>query len=128
MAKTKGAGVAKIVNPKDLEAMAAAGMTPIEIAKYYGLTRQGMVKVIERNPELQESFSNGLHIVLLKCVRCLIDKVEKGSSFEAIYLLNNRFKWMEEKYRKEEKTTDHPVVQIYLPDNNRNPVIEEVIE
>lgn len=120
MSKTKGCGVATIVNPVDLEAMAAAGMTPAQIATYYNLTRQGMVKLISGNAELKEAFHNGLQHVLVKCVRVLMDKLEKGDTFSAIYLLNNRFGWCEEKYRKEKETIDMPKVTIYLPDNGRD--------
>lgn len=120
MSKTKGCGVASIVNPVDLEAMATAGMTPAQIATYYNLSRQGMVKLISSNAELKEAFHNGLQHVLVKCVRVLMDKLEKGDTFAAIYLLNNRFGWCEEKYRKEKETIDMPNVTIYLPDNGRD--------
>ncbi len=126
--KTKGCGTAMVVNPVDLEAMATAGMTPAEIARYYGLTRQGMVDVVNRNPELKEAFHNGLHHVLVKCVRVLMDKLDKGDTFAAIYLLNNKFGWCEEKYKKEKEVIDAPRVMIYLPENNRDRNDETVIE
>lgn len=126
--KTKGCGTAMIVNPVDLEAMATAGMTPAEIAKYYGLTRQGMNDVVNSNPELKEAFHNGLNHVLVKCVRVLMNKLEQNDTFAAVYLLNNRFKWMEEKYRKEKEVVDAPRVMIYLPENNRDRNDETVIE
>lgn len=128
MSKTKGCGTAQIVNPVDLQAMAAAGMTPAQIANYYNLTRQGMVKVVNDNPELKEAFHNGLDHVLVKCVRVLMDKLDKGDTFAAIYLLNNRFGWCEEKYRKEKEVIDMPQITVYLPDNQRNRNDETVIE
>lgn len=127
--KTKGCGTAMVVNPVDLEAMATAGMTPAEIGRYYGLTKQGMVRVVNNNPELKEAFHNGLNHVLVKCVRVLVDKLEKGDTFAAIYLLNNRFKWCEERFRKEKEVTDQPRVMIYLPENFRDsPDNETIIE
>lgn len=128
MSKTKGCGTAMVVNPVDLEAMATAGMTPADIAKYYGLTRQGMIDVVKRNPELKEAFHNGLHHVLVKCVRVLMNKLEQGDTFAAIYLLNNRFGWCEERYKKEKEVIDAPRVMIYLPENGRDRNDETVIE
>ena len=128
MSKTKGCGTATIVNQTDLEAMATAGMTPAQIAAYYNLTRQGMVKVINDNPELKEAFHNGLHHVLVKCVRVLMNKLEQGDTFAAIYLLNNRFGWCEEKYKKEKEVIDMPKVSVFLPDNERGRNDETVIE
>ena len=129
MSKTKGCGTAQIVNVEDLQAMATAGMTPAEIARYFGLTRQGLAAMVNQNPELKEAFSNGLHHVLVKCVNVLLSKVEQGDTFAAIYLLNNRFGWMEAKYRKEKEIKDIQAVTIYLPDNNRdNPKDETIIE
>lgn len=127
MAKTAGCGVAKMVNVEDLQAMAAAGMTPAQIATYYGLTRQGMVRVVEQNPELSQAFHDGLNHVLVKCVRVLMDKLDKGDTFAAVYLLNNRFGWMEERHRKEKPVIDMPKITIFLPDNQRDPSINETI-
>lgn len=127
MSKTKGCGTAQMVNVGDLEAMATAGMTPAEIGKYYGLTKQGMVHVVKTNPELAEAFHNGLHHVLVKCVRVLMDKLEQGDTFAAIYLLNNRFGWCEEKYKKEKPQTDIPSIKIYLPENGRDKRNDETI-
>lgn len=124
--KTKGCGMTTIVNAEDLQAMATAGMTPAQIGAYYGLTKQGMIRVVNNDPKLKEAFHNGLNHVLVKCVRVLMDKLDKGDTFAAVYLLNNRFKWMEEKYRKEKEVVDQPRVMIYLPDNQRNN--ETVIE
>ncbi len=128
MSKTKGCGTAQMVNVEDLQAMATAGMTPAQIATYYGLTRQGLVKLVEKNSELKDAFHDGLHHVLVKCVRVLMDKLDKGDTFAAIYLLNNRFGWCEEKYRKEKEVIDMPQVTVYLPDNQRGRNDETVIE
>lgn len=123
--KTKGCGIATIVDKEDLRAMAVAGMSPAQIASYYNLTKQGMVKLIKNNEELQSAFKDGLNHVMLRCVRTLMDKVEKGDTFAAIYILNNRCGWVEEKYRREKEVLDMPTVQIYLPDNGRDSVKNE---
>lgn len=124
--KTKGCGVTKIVNSRDLESMAAAGMTPAEIGRYYNLTRQGMVAVIEKNPELQDAFHNGLHHVLVKCVNVLMDKLDKGELLAAIYMLNNRFGWKEAKYEKEKPDMNIPKINIYLPENGRDTQVIDI--
>jgi hypothetical protein len=118
--KPLGSGIAKIVNIKDLESMAAAGMTPAQIATYYGVTRQGLVKLVENNPELSEAFHNGLDHVLVKCVNVIMSKVENNELFAAIYMLNNRFGWMEAKFIKDKVERNNPTVQIFLPDNGRD--------
>ena len=125
--KTKGCGVATIVDPKDLKAMAVSGMSPAQIASYYNLTRQGMVRLINHNAELKAAFKDGLNHVMVKCVRVLMDKLEKGDTFAAIYLLNNRCGWIEAKYQREKEVTDMPRVQVYLPDNQRDSVKNETI-
>lgn len=121
--KTKGAGTAKIINMDDLRAMATHGMTPKQIADYYNLTRQGFNDILNVNPELKQAFTTGLNHVLVKAVRVLMKKLDADDSFAAIYLLNNRGGWCEERYRKEKIDPDSiPRVTIYLPDNERKPV------
>ena len=130
--KTKGAGLAKVVHPKDIEAMAVAGMSQKQIADYYGISRQQMTNIIRENEELDHALSFGLQNVYVRCIKTIMSLVDNGNEkskmFGAVYMLNNKFGWMEERHRKEEKAIDHPSVTIYLPDNGRNPTIEEVIE
>lgn len=123
--KKKGCGTAKVIDKEDLCAMATAGLTPAQIANYFGLSRQGFNYIIEKNEELKDAFHNGLHHVLVRCVRVLMNKLDQGDTFAAIYLLNNRFGWVEEKYRKEKEVLDMPTVQIYLPENGRDLVKNE---
>ena len=127
MAKTKGCGIAKIVDPRTLEAMAVAGMTPAEIARYYGLTRQGMVRVIENNPELKDAFHNGKDHIMIKAINVVYNKIDADDMFAAVYFLNNRCGWKEAKYEKEKPAIDGPRVIIYLPDNQRDKIIDETI-
>ncbi len=120
MSKTKGCGVAKIVDVRTLESMAVAGMTPAQIASYYGLTRQGMVKVIENNPELHDAFHRGKDHITVKAINGLVKKIDEGDMFAIVYYLNNRCGWKEAKYEKEKPDVDAPRVTIYIPDNGRD--------
>ncbi len=118
--KTKGCGVASIIDLDDLKAMATHGMTQKEIANYYGITRQGLVKILTKNPELQQAFTAGLNHVIVKAVRVLMKKLEADDTFAAVYLLNNRGGWCEERYRKEKIDPDSiPRINVYIPDNGR---------
>lgn len=126
MSKTKGCGLAKVINPDDLEAMAIAGFSQAMMSRYYGITRQQLSNIIRDNPQLQDAISNGLENVYIKCVNTIMTKVNEGNLLAAMYMLNNRFGWMEEKYKKEKPAIDVPSVQIFLPENNRNKE-EEVI-
>lgn len=118
--KTKGCGVASIIDMDDLKAMAAHGMSQKEIANYYGLSRQGLVKILSKNPELQQAFSSGLHHIIVKAVRVLMKKIEAEDTFACVYFLNNRAGWCEERYRKDKVDPDSfPKVNIWLPDNGR---------
>ena len=118
--KTKGCGVAASVDVRTLEAMAVAGMTPAEIARYYNITRQGMVKVIENNPELKDAFYRGKDHVTVKAINGLVKKIDEGEMFAIVYYLNNRCGWKEAKYEKEKPDVNQPSVMIYLPDNGRS--------
>jgi len=118
--KTKGCGVAASVDVRTLEAMAVAGMTPAEIARYYNITRQGMVKVIENNPELKDAFYRGKDHVTVKAINGLVKKIDDGDMFAIVYYLNNRCGWKEAKYEKEKPDVDAHRVTIYLPENNRD--------
>lgn len=129
MSKTKGCGIASIVDTQTLQSMAAVGMTPAQIAEYYGLTRQGMVKVINNNPELKEAFDKGLPHVLIKAAGVVIHHMEQKNLLAAMYILNNRGGWKEAKYDKEKPDADIPRIQIYLPENFRDsPDNETIIE
>lgn len=118
--KTKGCGVASIIDLEDLKAMAAHGMTQKEIADYYGITRQGLIKILKNNPKIQQAFNTGLNQVIVKAVRVLMKKIEAEDTFATVYFLNNRAGWCEERYRKDKVDPDSmPRVNIYLPDNGR---------
>ena len=110
MSKTKGCGIASIVDTQTLQSMAAVGMTPAQIAEYYGLTRQGMVKVINNNPELKEAFDKGLPHVLIKAAGVVIHHIEQKNLLASMYLLNNRGGWKEAKYDKEKRDYIHAVL------------------
>lgn len=117
----KGTGLCEVISVTDLEAMATAGMSLADVARYYGCTRQALIKIMKNNPTIGQAFHNGMNHVLVKCVNVLLSKVEKGDTFATVYILNNRFKWMEEKHKKEKpKENTIPKVNIYLPENNRD--------
>ena len=104
-------------------------MTPAQIAEYYGLTRQGMVKVINNNPQLKEAFDKGLPYVLIKAASVVMHHIEQNNLLAAMYLLNNRGGWKEAKYDKEKPDADIQRVMIYLPENFRDsPDNETIIE
>lgn len=129
--KTKGAGLSKVVHAEDIEAMAVAGMSQKQIADYYGISRQQMTNIIRENEELDHALSFGLQNVYVRCIKTIMSLVDNGTEkskmFGAVYMLNNKFGWMEEKYRKEEKTTNFSTATIYIPWNGRDPLPENAI-
>lgn len=119
--KTLGCGTAKVIREDDLCAMALVGMTPADIAKYYGLTRQGFNKILEKNEKLSDAFHNGLHHILIKAAKVIEEELNEGKKsrlLAATIIMNNRGGWKEARYEKEKQDTIVPV-NIYLPDNGR---------
>ncbi|TVR66948.1 MAG: hypothetical protein EA420_01130 [Candidatus Competibacteraceae bacterium] len=122
--KTKGCGWREVIDPADLQAMATAGMTPAQVAAYYGMSRQNLCALLKNHPELDLAFKTGLNKVMIKATRVLMSKLEKEDVLAAMFLLKCRGGWVEEQHRREKLVIDAPRPVIYLPSNGRDPAPE----
>ena len=127
MSKIKGCGLAEMINADDLEAMASCGMTPAQVADFYGCSRQNLVNIMKQNPHLKHAFDSGLQKVMIKAVRVLMNKLDKDDTLAAMFFLKCRCGWVEEANRKEREIKDIPQVRIFLPHNDRSPLPDNAI-
>lgn len=118
--KTVGSGLAQMINAEDLEAMASCGMTPAQVAEFYGCSRQNLVNILKQNPQLNHAFDSGLKRVMIKAVRVLMNKLDKDDTLAAMFFLKCRCGWVEEANKKDRDTKEVQQVSIYLPFNGRD--------
>lgn len=101
--------------------MAAGGMTVRQIGLYYGITPTWMGKLIERYPELQDAFDQGLAQGIARATKSLMQQIDNGNVISTIFFLKVVAKWVEhEKVMNRYDPETAPRVQILLPDNSRN--------
>ena len=123
--KPAGCGIAQMINAKDLEAMAAIGMTPAEVGNFYGCSQQNIVNILKKNPHLKNAFDTGVNRILVKAAKVLIKKLDNDDTLSALFILKCKGRWVEEQYRKEKEVADIPKIHVYLPHNRRDEVVIE---
>lgn len=125
--KTVGCGLSEMINAEDLEAMASCGMSPAQVAEFYGCSRQNLVNIMKQNPHLKHAFDSGRDKVMIKAVRVIMNKLEKNDMLAAMFFLKCRCGWVEEGNRKEREIKDIPQVSIYIPHNGRDAIPDNAI-
>ena len=117
---TKGERIQQIVDKEDLRAMATAGMTPAQVATYFGMSRPNFLRLMKENLELKEAFQEGLQHVIIKATRVLMNRLDNNDLIAALFVLKARAGWIEQQYVKEKPDTSNaPNVVVYLPENHR---------
>ena len=125
--KTVGCGLAEMINAEDLEAMASCGMSPAQVAEFYGCSRQNLVNIMKQNPHLQHAFDSGRDKVMIKAVRVIMNKLEKNDMLAAMFFLKCRCGWVEEGNKKDRDTKEIQQVSIYIPHNSRDTLPDNVL-
>jgi transcriptional regulator with XRE-family HTH domain len=115
-----GSGLQQTLTPAMMESMGAKGLTRQQIGAFFGITGQGVGKILKKNKELDFAYECGLAQGIDKAAGKLMELIEEKNLVAIIFFLKCHAKWVEQQYVKEKEVIDIPQVRIFLPANNRD--------
>ena len=118
-------GIHGMLTPEIVKQYASQGLTLNEIAKLYGCTRENISHAIAKNEDLKQAWEQG-HAELLVEYTAQLKKRAFESDICLLFALKTQCQYVEEQYKlgKDLDKDNKPVVNIYLPENNRDNQVE----
>jgi len=111
------------LDPEAIHRMATLGLSREMIAAYYGITKGKFQELIEDYPELDEAYLMGMSAGMAKAAMSLEKQIEGGQCIPTIFRLKTGG-WIEADKRKDNQESNVPRVNIFIPDNNRDRIID----
>lgn len=113
-------GITGLLTPETVRSYAAKCMTMAEIANLFGCSKNNMADAIRNHPHLKAAWDQGHAELLDRVTSALMKRIDSGCVPSIIFTLKSRFGWIEEQFRKPEKSeTPVPQAIVFLPENGR---------
>ena len=120
MSKTLNCGKHGLMTPALIEQYAAQGMRLTEIGKLFECTGENVSHAINHNAEKKAAWERGNAKLIEKTTSALMRKIEANDIIAILFTLKVKAGWIEaEKLLNKPDDTARPVVNVYLPQNNR---------
>lgn len=103
--------------------MATLGLSREMIAAYYGITKNKFQELIDEYPELDEAYLMGMSAGMAKAAMSLEKQIEGGNCIPTIFRLKCGG-WLESDKIKGNQEDNAPRVNIFIPDNGRDRIID----
>lgn len=118
--KTLNCGKHGLMTPELIEQYASQGMTLTEIGKLFECTSKNVQHAINFNAEKKAAWTRGNAKLIQTTTSALMGKIAKGDIIAILFTLKVKAGWIEaEKLLNKPDESVRPVVNVYLPDNNR---------
>jgi len=111
------------LDPESIHRMATLGLSREMIAAYYGITKGKFQELIEDYPELDEAYLMGMSAGMAKAAMSLEKQIESGQCIPTIFRLKTGG-WIEADKVKGNQEDSAPRVNIFIPDNGRDRIID----
>lgn len=120
-AKKHWKGIHGILTPEIVRKYATQGMSLTEIAKLYGCAISNISHAIESQDELKEAWEQGHAELLIEYTGHLKKRAFENDTL-LMFALKTQCGYCEEQYKvgKQLEVEKPAMIQIYLPDNNRD--------
>jgi len=119
-------GVRGLINADIVRQFASIGMSMPAIGYLCGCTKQNIYTTIIKDEELNQAWCEGISLLIAKAGSSLDRKLDSDDSLMTLFTLKcshlpGEKGWIEEQYVKDSVNPNTaPIVNVYLPDNNRD--------